>query len=136
MIQVTLATMVAMVAMAAAAVPDGEFERCQASEACRRLYHQFPPSRAAFNRLYNLGDTETEAVDLRARAAELRPCPHNEKYIVSATGEGVCTCSSEHTQTCGEVTPFHNTIIYAACVLSSVTIVVHVIHSVMRKKSS
>jgi len=130
------------VLVAAASPSDAQYEACKADPACSRLYHQFPPNRQVFDRLYELGAAMPGADDttaLRARAAELRPCPLNERYFVdSATSKGVCRCPEEEDGsveaaevTCGQVTPFHNNIIYAACVLSTTAIVIHVAHALL-----
>ena len=122
--------LVSTAATCATAASDAEFARCLANDKCKALYHQHPPHRATFDAIYALGTAvASDDAVVVARVADLRLCPHNERYVVTSTGEGVCTCPDDG-QLCGVVTPFFNAIIYAACVLSTVSIVVHVTHRV------
>ena len=52
-------------------------------------------------------------------------CQRNE--ILNEDNECVCPKSKK---ACGEVTPFNNVIITAACIISSATLLIHVIHEI------
>ena len=54
-------------------------------------------------------------------------CQRNEILL-----DDVCVCPDSKI-TCGEVTPFNNIIITAACTISTVAILVHVIHEIAAK---
>jgi len=51
-------------------------------------------------------------------------CKRNEIYV-----DGACVCPDSQKK-CGKVTPFHNEVIVAACLISTVAILLHVAHDV------
>ena len=129
--------LVLLAAVTVHAASDTAYTTCLADPACRRLYHQLPPNRAVFDAVYALGTDAPDgsvaaaSVALRARAAGLVLCPRNERYTVDvATNVGTCTCPDDGTTLCGPVTPFHNTLVYAACFLGTVALWGHVFHAV------
>ena len=129
------AVAITLVARTVVAAPTGVWHKCRNSARCREAYQQQDANgnEQTFNALYAPGgvgtvETDSDVRALLARVAHLgNVCRRNEVFV-----DGKCVCPDPDKK-CGDVTPFNNGVIYAACALASVAIVLHVVHDVFRR---
>ena len=114
-----------------------DWEACLQSTQCRQAYQQYDEAgdEQTFDALMAMGmaggvETDTRVKDLLARIAHLGSiCRRNEVFV-----EGRCVCPDED-NACGEVTPFFNTVIYAACLFGSLAILTHIVYDIMKTRN-
>jgi len=122
----------ALCVAAVTAAPVGDWHHCLTDARCRDAYQQHTATgdRNTFDTLYARGQevTDNRTMKLLARVAHLGSlCPRNEIF-----SRGECTCPTDIDGDCGEVTPFNNNVIYAACAFSAIAIVLHVWHDITK----
>lgn len=128
----------AAVAAASAGATKADWEACLQSALCRKAYQQGDTGkgdRATFDAMYRLGSADAEnesgaVTQLLARVAHLGSiCRRNEVFV-----DGRCICP-DHDNGCGDVTPFNNYVIYAACAFSTAALVAHVVSSLSQSSA-